>query len=590
MIFEDILEKIGVFGRYQQRLYLAICLRTFCSGMVTFMHVFLAGEMDHWCQTPELDIVNCTKWSLDEDQCIQAKKSVGIPLAGSDSSYEYENCKRYNLTGIEPSDWFPGWVTSNVTDDTLQCDAGWVYDTSQFKTSIVTDFDLVCDKKSLPDLAQSMYFVGVLFSSTFVGAFSDKYGRYKVFIFLITTGAFIICMTGLSNSYVMFIIIRALTGVTFFSANVVGFILNNYAYKYSWFQFLRLLAQLGEHLLGISSISFWCGGYMLAAGLGYFIRQWRILSFVMSAFPILLCLFIPLLSESPRWLLSKGRMTEAQKVIRRIAKVNKKDLPDEFFNSLEIQEQEKPQAKSENQPSVVDLFRYPYLRLKTIVLLIIWFITNLVYYGLSLSTGDLGVDFYVSVFVSGAVEVPAYLYVTFALDWFGRKLNLCGSLVLGGTACLITLLINAGVWKTIVAMIGKFAITITFAIMYIFTTEQFPTVVRNVGLGMCSALSRLGSVSAPLIFIVSDFWEPLPFVVFGVLSIAGGLTSLLLPETKGKNLPETIEEGEQFGKKPKVLSADQDDKDTSINIPVPADGQNDKLQVPGTINESYLPE
>ena len=70
------------------------------------------------------------------------------------------------------------------------------------------------------------------------------------------------------------------------------------------------------------------------------------------------------------------------------------------------------------------------------------FITTLVYYGLSLSAGDLGVDFYVSFFVSGAVEVPAYLYVMFALHWTGRKLNLCGSLVLGGLACLVSLLIS----------------------------------------------------------------------------------------------------------------------------------------------------
>ena len=143
MIFEDILEKIGVFGRFQQRLYLIICLRTFCSGLVTILHVFLAGQDDHWCRTPDLDIVNCTKWSLDENECIEAKKSVAIPLAGPGSDYEYENCDRYNLTGFEPGDWFPGWVTSDFTNDTLECDAGWVYDTSQFKTTIVTDVSYI---------------------------------------------------------------------------------------------------------------------------------------------------------------------------------------------------------------------------------------------------------------------------------------------------------------------------------------------------------------------------------------------------------------------------------------------------------------
>ena len=51
-------------------------------------------------------------------------------------------------------------------------------------------------------------------------------------------------------------------------------------------------------------------------------------------------------------------------------------------------------------------------------------------------------NFYVSFFVSGAVEAPAYLYVMFALDWFGRKRNICGTLVLGGMACLVSLLIS----------------------------------------------------------------------------------------------------------------------------------------------------
>ena len=45
-------------------------------------------------------------------------------------------------------------------------------------------------------------------------------------MFLIVSGALVIALTGLSNSYVMFIFIRALIGATLFSANVVGFTLS----------------------------------------------------------------------------------------------------------------------------------------------------------------------------------------------------------------------------------------------------------------------------------------------------------------------------------------------------------------------------
>lgn len=59
-------------------------------------------------------------------------------------------------------------------------------------------------------------------------------------------------------------------------------------------------------------------------------------------------------------------------------------------------------------------------------------------------------------------------------------------------------------------MIGKLAITASYGTIYIFSTEQFPTVIRNAGLGAGSTSARLGSIFAPLInetvsFLVSHY-------------------------------------------------------------------------------------
>ena len=75
-----------------------------------------------------------------------------------------------------------------------------------------------------------------------------------------------------------------------------------------------------------------------------------------------------------------------------------------------------------------------------------------------------------------------------------------------------------------------------------------PSFNRAAGIGMSSMSARIGGIIAPLILIFGDYWQPLPLIVFGSVAVIAGLLVLFLPETKGRTLPETIEEGERFGK------------------------------------------
>lgn len=59
---------------------------------------------------------------------------------------------------------------------------------------------------------------------------------------------------------------------------------------------------------------------------------------------------------------------------------------------------------------------------------------------------------------------------------------------------------SAAIWPAVaVAMVGKFLISMTFAIAYLYTAELFPTNVRNVAVGTASTFARVGSISAPYI-------------------------------------------------------------------------------------------
>ena len=63
----------------------------------------------------------------------------------------------------------------------------------------------------------------------------------------------------------------------------------------------------------------------------------------------------------------------------------------------------------------------------------------MVYYGLSLNSGNLAGDFYLNFFLTGLVEFPAHTLCLVLLDRTGRKKLLCACMVLGGLACICTI-------------------------------------------------------------------------------------------------------------------------------------------------------
>lgn len=96
-------------------------------------------------------------------------------------------------------------------------------------------------------------------------------------------------------------------------------------------------------------------------------------------------------------------------------------------------------------------------------------------------------------------------------------------------------------------MIGKFGIAASFAVFYVFVGELLPTVLRSQAMGIASFIAGIGLLTFPYIVHLAVYSRVLPLIVMGSLSVAGALTSVFLPETLNIHLPQTIEEGEQFG-------------------------------------------
>jgi len=60
--------------------------------------------------------------------------------------------------------------------------------------------------------------------------------------------------------------------------------------------------------------------------------------------------------------------------------------------------------------------------------------------------------------------------------------------------------------RVLLTMAGKAAITYSYALIYLYTPELYPTVVRGAGLGVGTMMSRLGGVVAP---VIADLVSPL---------------------------------------------------------------------------------
>ena len=200
-----------------------------------------------------------------------------------------------------------------------------------------------------------------------------------------------------------------------------------------------------------------------------------------------------LLPESPRWLLASGKK-EADAVINKIAKMNGKEI--NAYN-MDTQVDKKLEAES---GTLLDLFKsWPLIRC-TLIMYYLWFTNNLVYYGFTLNAGKLFPgDLHINMLISAGLEFLAYTVSIFAFLFLGRRWSVSSFMSLGGLSLLLTLALDSKEAKAALAQTGKFLITASFAMVYQYAAEVFPTVVRNAGLGSCSAFSRIGSILAPFV-------------------------------------------------------------------------------------------
>ncbi|XP_020772676.2 solute carrier family 22 member 15 [Boleophthalmus pectinirostris] len=400
--------------------------------------------------------------------------------------------------------------------------------------SIVTEWFLIKQQAYKVSLAGSLFFAGLLLGNVIFGPLSDKVGRRPVYL----TGLFFEVLFGyvtvFAPSYEVFAASRLLVGFMNGGIGLVCFVLTQeYVGKSYW-------AMTGT----LASMTF-AVGISLFGALGYLIRPWRSLAMAANSLGVLFFLLSVTLPESPRWLYSQGRAEEAEEVLRLMAVRNGNHVKNLVLRRVG--------AGPSGVPSVGvrQLILHPVLRLRTLVLMYIWYACSLVYYGLTLGAGETSGNRFVNVAMYGLVELPAYPLCIYFINkhWAGRRKSMAGFLGLAGSACLLTMFIPQNTEMllnvTSLALLGKLMVSAAFNITYVYTAELYPTVIRNAGLGVCSMSCRFGGILAPFVPSMRAVHQSMPFTVFCLSGLTAGCLGLLLPETLNQPPAETLEELER---------------------------------------------
>lgn len=294
----------------------------------------------------------------------------------------------------------------------------------------------------------------------------------------------------------------------------------------------------------VATNSFFALGYMMLPLFAYFLRDWRSLLLGLSL-PGLI--YIPmwwLIPESPRWLLYQGKVQEAEAIIRKAARWNKVQAPQHIFDEYIMPEKEKEQEKEKKTYNTLDLIRIRKLRLTTLNLFLIWFIMFLAYYATSLNTSTLHPNPYLSCFIFALAEVPAYFLSWLALRYFSRRPSIIASLCLGAAPLVFVQLVpqDFTTVSLILEMFAKFSFTGGTCLLFTYTSELYPTPLRNTATGACSMVSRIGSCVAPFLLKLCVFLKYLPHITMASLSLLAAIATIFIPESFGYPLPETFEQ------------------------------------------------
>ncbi|GLF88115.1 MULTISPECIES: MFS transporter [Bacillus] len=282
-------------------------------------------------------------------------------------------------------------------------------------------------------------------------------------------------------------------------------------------------------------------GLMISAQIGAFVVPsfgWKWMFLIGGIGGLIVFVFFFMLRESPRWLISKGRLDEAERIIEEIEASTDKRMP--VANQV---------SSSTEKGDWKELFSTFY-RKRTLVVWGLWFSAYFVSNGLNNWLPSLYNTVYHlpvgdslrAASLTNILQTIGVFACAFLIDKVGRKRWATIAFVLTGVL-LTALWISGATSPESVIYLGSAAYgmmgTIT-VLLYLYTPEIYPTRMRVIGTAFATAWLRLASAIAPIMigFILEVSGVSTIFILFASVTVVGAILAFKMIETREKVLED----------------------------------------------------
>ncbi|XP_043990555.1 solute carrier family 22 member 13-like [Gambusia affinis] len=504
--FGEILRNIGEFGLFQKTVLFALCFPNLLLPFHFASVIFTQSDPERHCNTD---------WILRAAPNVTTEEQLNLTVPREEDG-SFSRCRMF-----VPVDWDIHDIREYGLNETTGCRDGWVYGSMLYESTIVTDFDLVCDQAHLLGIAQTVLMAGILAGCLLFGPFAESFGRKRAAQIPVVLMLLFSVTTGLCPNYPLYLASQFVAGIGYGGYRLNGIILSTEwigVSKRSWGACITEL----------------CGavGQAILSGMIYFIRDWRLAQLVIAAPFAVITFYIWSVGksfafsvatgfsgsmQSARWLLDRGRTDEAKELIIKAAAINKRKVSDSLLEKITIKE-------NVQNGGIICLIKSPVLRKYFLTIILAWFSLNVTYFCLSLNVGNFGLDIFLTQALFGLSEVPAHIVCIWLLEAVGRKASLITTLVIGGFLCLLILAVPQSNAIAVIALAtgGRFLTNCAASICILYVQELFPTSFRQTASGLGSIASRAGGLLSPLLNMLAVYHWSIPIVVYSSLPILSG--------------------------------------------------------------------